>query len=256
MDIDDEKRQPITPPERDKATGVKRSLIEAVAQITPLTAGLSQIYRTTHPPAGEIAREQWEESISERSNEHDARLDAHDSVLAPQTQTVEGCGAKLFKLMAEDCPDGQRKKRYQLYELKELLPEQDVSTIEDAVFEFNEIGILEVDRWLNGWDVRVGELFYAQLDHQLMGWHTEDDAALLINEMLLDNTLTLVRRLHEIVGWKMRRFNPAISFIASLLPDHCADRSMQPDYPTLQFILAPEDRATLKRFIREREMGK
>lgn len=82
-DDDQAPREPIAPPARDRKAEVRRAGFEALAQATPVTAALAQIYRATHPPRAEAARETWEIGISARSNEHDARLDAHAEAPAP-----------------------------------------------------------------------------------------------------------------------------------------------------------------------------
>ncbi|MEQ8900369.1 MAG: hypothetical protein RID11_08465 [Roseovarius sp.] len=54
----------IKPPRNNKSKDGWRALIEACAQLTPLTAFLSRIYATTFPSQSDREREEWEGEVS------------------------------------------------------------------------------------------------------------------------------------------------------------------------------------------------
>lgn len=251
MSDDDVKRKPIDPPHRDQRKNTARAVVEAIAQATPVSAGLARLYQTTHPSDAERNRGQWENSITERSNEHDERLDVHERAISPHTETIDGTAARLLEVLGRDCADGMRSKRYALDDLCELLPEESQTDIESAVFELNSMRLLEVNRNIKDFRVRLGEEFYKQIDRQIMGWDTENDAAMLAEAMINDRTLESMPRLQEHIGWEKRRFNPALSRVMEFIPAGRTRQVKTPDYATLGFVLLPEDRSNLRRFIRE-----
>ena len=253
MGEEDKDRKPIEPP--DTKPSVTRTLAESAAQLSPPTAALARIYQDTHPPAAERNRQAWEQDISERSNEQDARLDSHDRALAPRTEKISGTTANLIAALAHDCPDGLRSKRYTLDELCKVLPNADPQEINDAVFDLVDVGLLAISRHSNGWHVRLEEGFYEQVDHQLFDWDTTKDAARLAREMISERPLEQMRALQAHVGWSKRRFNPAVAYLMPEIPQGRTRQSMQAEYPTMGFTLLDEDRARLRRFAREIDEG-
>jgi hypothetical protein len=59
-------RAPIKPPVRDARRRVWRGILEAVAQLMPISSSLATLYRVTHPPAAEVDRERWEDEVTQR----------------------------------------------------------------------------------------------------------------------------------------------------------------------------------------------
>lgn len=246
---DDGARKPIAPPLRDRPRDARRAVAEAVAQITPLTAGLARLYQTTHPPAFEERRQDWEEEISTRSNEHDVRLDRHERILMPRRKPLEGAAAGLVVALAHACPDGLARTYYTPEQLGQLLPDVDPAEIEAAVFDLEADRLLMVQRFVGGeWRVRLGQSFYAQIDHQVMGWGTKRDAVEIAQLIVDDPVMGRATRIHERLDWTLRRLNPALSFLASkVLASKTHDRT----YATPEFPRHPDNLAALRRFIRK-----
>src|SRR5215210_2425666 len=96
---DERKREPIKAPEPDKKREGIRAVFEAVAQIDPVTAGLTRLYQTTHPSKAEQDRQCWQEAISERTNEHSGRLDQHENLIVPKA-TLTGVAVQLLAALA------------------------------------------------------------------------------------------------------------------------------------------------------------
>lgn len=251
-DVNMQKRdgnQPIKPPKPEAKRTIARAVVEGAIESVPGGGVLTGIGRAVLPPKVEVAREAWQEAITDRSNEHEERLAAHDSVM-PAEEVVTGTGALLLAALAKDCPDGLADRSYTLDELAVLLPEQERQEIEDAVFEFEIIGLLSVRRVLAGpWRTSLTQNFYDQIDSQVMGWDTAADAAQIARIMLARDSGD-APELHEETGWDRRRFNPAFASLLPLFPEGRIRQVLQPDYPSLGVVLADEDRAALRRFLR------
>jgi hypothetical protein len=181
MSIDHEKRTPVAVPATEKWREVLRAAVEAIASFIPGGSALARLYRTIHPPKSEQDRKQWQATVSERTNENTDRLDQHENLLSPKA-TVVGVAAKLAAVLAHDCPDGMHSKSYALTDLYALLPHSEKQAVEDAAFELKSFGLVEVRRTLGThWWLQLCDTFYEQIDRQVMGWNTVEDAVTLAN---------------------------------------------------------------------------
>jgi hypothetical protein len=110
-------------------------------------------------------------------------------------------------------------------------------------------------RWAgpDDWWLRLTQNFYEQVDHQAVDWKstTEDDARTLARLLMEDEAREQTSALHAASGWEKRRFNPAFQRLLRLIPDERAGDERQPDYPSSDVTLFPEDHAALRRFIAE-----
>ena len=128
-----------------------------------------------------------------------------------------------------------------------LLPDAKPEEIERAVFELEAARLLELRRHLAGWHVRLGETFYRQIDHQVMDWRTVNDAAEVARLVLSDPQMVQVARIHDQLGWPLRRLNPAVSILSEVV---LSSKELGMPDSTPQFLRRPEDLAALVRFIR------
>jgi hypothetical protein len=101
-----------------------------------------------------------------------------------------------------------------------LLPDEDPQAIQDAVFDLESLGLVEIVRTIGKhWWLHLTQMFYEQVDHQVMGWNTYDDARTLAKLLLEDEARAATSKLHEISGWDKRRFNPAFRALLNHIPD-------------------------------------
>jgi hypothetical protein len=244
-------REPIKPPSSDNKREVVRALAEGAASLAPGGSALTRLYRTTHPPKSESDRKQWQQAISERTNEHTDRLDHHDELLAPK-ETISGTATELATALARDCPDGMHARQYALDQLCALLPNAGRQAVEDAAFELNSFGLVEIQRFIGPhWQLRLTDGFYEQVDDQVMGWNstTDEDARILARLILEDRQRERTQVLHEASGWDKRRFNPAFRVLTRLVEAGSISGEVQPHYPAASVSLLPEDRARMRRFV-------
>jgi hypothetical protein len=246
-----EDRPPIAPPEQNVTGDVLRTVVEGVVEVVPGGGIITGLLRTSMPSQTERNRAEWERSISERSNEHNDRLDQHQDMLAP-TETITGLAAELISRLAQECPDGMSTQDYDLTDLCSLFPEADRQSLKDAVFDLKALGLLKSWDFIGGWRIAIAEEAYAKVDPQVMGWDTEADS-IQIARLMLANDTGHAPELHEKTGWTKRRFNPAFRLLLALFPDGRVRKVIQPDYPSLGVVLADEDKAKLRRLVARSE---
>ncbi|WP_050988426.1 MULTISPECIES: hypothetical protein [Sinorhizobium] len=229
-----------------------RAIVEALAGFGPITGALARLYHTTHPPKSEQEREDWQKSITERSNEHDMRLDRHEEILSPSEIKFSGLEAQMIHAVGHACPDGLAEHFLHLDELKDLLPETSEDEIIDKAEELAGYGLLSLQNTIGAWRVRPTQLFYEQFDHQLMRWEgggTRQDA-MRIAQLMLENIELQSPELHELTGWPLRRFNPALSLLKNEHPDWNWRDRYHFDFPSLGLVVGGRERAGLRRFVR------
>lgn len=248
---DDEKD--ILPPAKHATKDLVRGSVEAIVEMVPGVAILTAMYRETHPSGTDQSRDRWEGEVTDRSNSHGRRLDDHEQMLSPGPNMVDGIQAALLVALAKDCPDGMRMQYYDLEALEKLLPHALNQDIETAVFDLDDFGLFDLMRHLGGWRIRVTLNFYEQIDAQVMGWSTVDDAALIANLMLNDDKCTSVPKLFEHVGWPRRRLNPALGYLRQFVPEERISDPVQDQFEFWGLSLLEEDCAKFRRFIKSKK---
>jgi len=176
-------------------------------------------------------------------------------VLPPTTTlTLTGASVDLAVALARAPGDGMAGRGLTLDDLCKLLPEADPKAVDEAAFELNALGLVDIQRAIGKqWWLRLNQKFYEQVDHQVMGWGctTEDDARTLAGLLLADEGHERTFVLHAASGWEKRRFNPAFQLLLRFIPDGRVSREIQPDYPSSSVFLLADDKALLRRFIAE-----
>lgn len=244
---DDDKREPIKAPDAHQKREGVRAIVEAVASFEPVTAALTRIYQTTHPPKSETDRQLWQEAVSERTNENTDCIERHEDLLNPK-KTITGVAAALAQTLIQKCPDGLGLIHYEIDDLCDMLPDHNREEIENAAHELGVFCILSMRHHLNGWSASIAPFAYEQLDKQVLGWNTAEDAA-HIAQLMLEHKTGHAPELEELAGWERRRFNPAFRVVIGLFPEGRVRQVIQADYPSLGVLIAPEDRVRLKRFV-------
>jgi hypothetical protein len=246
--VTNDPKKPIDAPRPDAKRELTRAVAEAIAQTNPLTGGLARIYQTTHPSKSEQDRQAWREAISTRTNENSAQLDQHEEILRP-TEELTGVTAHLIDALARACPDGMARKAFAFAEIGALLPDAGPQELEDAGYELETLGLVELLPGEGPWRLRLKPVFYTQFDHQVMGWNTEGDAA-EIARLIVEDENGNAARLHAKTGWSKRRFNPAFRRVLELFPEGRISATLQPDYASPEAIYDRSDKPALMRFLK------
>lgn len=245
------KQPPIKPPAKDHPDDRARVPLEAALSVIPAMSGLLKLIAEWFPTQAQKSRGKWEGAVTARTNEHADRLDEHDQTLNP-TITLTGVAVQLAVALARGPGNGMAGRGRMLADLCALLPEVERKDVEQAAFDLNSHGLVNIDRAMgrDNWWLRLTQKFYEQLDHQVMGWgsSTEEDARSLAKLLLEDEAREWTPTLHAASGWEPRRFNPAFQALLRMVPDERVSSEVQPDYPARSLSLIPEDRAVLRRF--------
>lgn len=239
----------IVPRAHPKRAGI-RAMIEAVAGFDPVTGALARLYQTTHPPKSEQEREDWQNAITQRSNEHDERLDQHEAILSPEVTTFSRLTARMIQAICRSCPDGLAEHFLDLDEVKELLPDASEEEMVDKAEELAIYGLLTVRNLIGARSIRPTQLFYEQFDHQIMEWESKGTRqdAVRIAHLMLQNTDAQSPELQELTGWPLRRFNPALAHLKNKHPDWCWRDPYHFDFPSLGLAIGPRETAGLRKF--------
>lgn len=237
---------PLQPPERDSKTKRKRVALNAAIQAIPYAGGpLSTIFDAATPPKSTLEREAWEDRATNQINENTDRI---EEAFSGKRTSMEGFPAELLVALLKDCPDGLCSKRYELSKLLDMFPDHSKEDIQDASYDLEQHGLLEVQPGINGCMVRLEAEAYEQVDHQIMGWNPLEDAVELAKLMIETNEGT-ASTLQNQLGWPKRRFNPAQRIIIDNVPEGCVRNVIQPDFVSIGVLFTPECRANLRRFI-------
>lgn len=82
--------------------------------------------------------------------------------------------------------------------------------------------------------------------------HTSPQAdAVDVARAALDLDSGDARELETHLGWPRRRFNPAFALLLTLVDDGRVRKVIQPDYPSLGFLIAAEERVRFKALVAE-----
>jgi hypothetical protein len=248
---DCDKRTPIVPPAKGHPDDKLRTVAEAAAAAVPFGSSVAKLVGEFVPTQAQKARSEWEGDISARTNEHTNRLDQHEEAIAPRRESLTEVAAALAVALAREPGDGMRGRGRTLDHLCGLLPDIDRGQVEEAAFELQSHGLVDIQRALGKhWWLYLEQNFYEQIDHQVMDWEssTREDAKTLARLLLEDEARQRIATLHAATPWEKRRFNPALRVLLSLIPKGRMSGEIQADYPTTQVLLLSEDRARLKRF--------
>lgn len=245
---EDDQTSPIEPPDRNQPTDRVRTVATALAGLVLPGGGfVTTLIDDLVPTGAEKERERWEDDISARTNQHSEQIAAHDEQLNPK-EHVSGLVAHLAVALAQACPDGLAAKRYTPEEVYALVPDRRPEEVDDAAWELEALGLVRMTSLMGpiAWRLGLTPEFYTQLDHQIMGWSTAQDAVELA-ELILAEDETSADILHEKTGWTKRRFNPALRSVLQEIPESRISQAIQPDYVAPYFALTAADKVNLRR---------
>lgn len=136
-------------------------------------------------------------------------------------------------------------------DLKGRLPECSEDEIREKAEELAYLGFLSVQTLIGAWRIRPTQQFYQNFDHQLMNWDGGGTRRCGSNcAMMLEHLEAQSPELHELTGWPLRRFNPALSILKNEHPDWCWRDRYHFDYPSLGLLIGAREKTALRMFIK------
>jgi len=216
-----------------------RAVAEAATQFTPVTAALARLYQTTHPSQFQRDVERWHEAVTDASNDHEARLEALEAVHQPKFRMSEDATALALWLVQTS--EYGLEDPVGFDEVVQAFPETSQRDLQDAAAEPGAFCLV-------GHPVRtvrpLSPLF-ALFDPLVTGHSPQTDASTFAAKALEKDSGS-VRALMDDLGWDVRRLNPALMLVQSVLRGVVSREGSQ-DLATKFFAMTPDNRVALKR---------
>lgn len=241
-------KPPISPPVGSAKREIARALTESVIEVVPGGGVVTGLGRAFLPSKAERARQAWEDAISTRTNEHSegiARLEAH---IAPAPSAFDALALQVISAISHACPNGLAEIFHKVDDIQALLSDKDTELVQIAVQDLVAAGLLEERALIGSWSVRPTQRFYEELDGIVMSWNTRHDAV-EIAELMLQHQEAQSPELHEMTGWPLRRFNPALTHIFRLHSDWAWRNSYHFDFCSYGLVIGAKEKAGLKQFV-------
>lgn len=235
-------------PKENKGKAAVRVIAEALAQATPITAGLAHLYRFTHPSEMERAVEAWHGEVTASVNDLEARVRVIEAHIAPRLTIGETALALALWLTNETEPWPPRLVGWET--IVEAFPDVGESELEEACAELAHHGLVKTSATMKRQisTVQACPDLYWAFDPFVMGTDPTADAREIAGRILAEPTLALVRNLDGAMGWPTRRLNPALARLNPFVGPNRISRTVGARYYTEQFLLIPEDRFRLRSF--------
>lgn len=242
-----------SPKEKKPNRAGLRVILEALAQAHPVTGALARMFNYARPTDLEIAIVAWRQEATDIVNDHEVRISSLEAILSPRLE-ISDEAISLAVWLTQSSIDGL-KTLVPFTEIQEALPETPKKLLEEHCSELQHLGLLSISSAL-GYPithVRLDYELYWTFDAAVMETNPYADAVHLAKLMLENEKFESVSELHKETGWEKRRLNPAVAMLMPHIAKGRTRQSLQPDYPTLGFSLASEDKFRLKKFIAEFE---
>jgi hypothetical protein len=238
----------IEAPKENKRKAAVRVIAEALAQATPITAGLAHLYRFTHPSEMERAIETWRAEVAAAVNDLEARVRVIEAHIASRLTIGESALALALWLTKEADPWPPKLVMWET--IAEAFPEIGKAELEEACAELAYHGLVKTSATMGHpipYVQACPDLYWA-FDPIVMGTDPTADARELASRVLVEPSLAVVAKLDEAMGWPKRRLDPAVARLIPFVGPNRISRTMQARYYTEQFLLIPEDRFRLRSF--------
>jgi len=238
----------ITPPVQNVDRALWRAALEAAAGFHPVTAALARLYQVTYPSKFEQDLTQWRKEVSATANDHEARLTALETERPPLTLSEDALA--LASWLALQSPTGMDDP-IDYAAMTAAFPEASARDLQDAAAELEMYGLASVSKAMGHPLLRVTPSYalYALFDPVVHGTSPQSDAVEIAKTALeLDSGHAPELEAH--LGWPRRRFNPAFALLLTLVADGRVRKVIQPDYPSLGFLMAAEERVRFRALVK------
>ncbi len=157
---------------------------------------------------------------------------------------------KVALWVAEHCPDGSRNF-VDANKLREEFKENSEEQLDEAIAELTTDGYVELSRTLGGGlpHFRPSLDLYLTFDGLAFGRDPIADIVTVAELALAGSDSVNTEGLFAQTGWDVRRFNPALEYIATQIPDGRVGRHMGTKLSVSFFHLLAEDRVQVKRLV-------
>ena len=127
----------IKPPKDNPRRAGLRVILEALAQATPVTAGLAHLYQFTHPSEMESQLSAWRAGVSDTLNTHEAVLRQLEEMIAPRLR-ISKTSLELALWLTEVSEDGLRSP-VEFDDLQTAFKEIDKKALQEACHQLEQL---------------------------------------------------------------------------------------------------------------------
>jgi hypothetical protein len=237
----------ISYPVRSEGRAAFRRILEMAAQFNSFTGALAHLYGYTHPSEFEQALEAFHKSIAATVNDHDARLDQLETLLAPRARIGELALDVAFHLLRTD--ETGRGLLVDFTDVRSAFEGVSKEILEEAIAELERLGYVTTTSALSHpiRTIHPADDLYLAFDLAATGNDTRADAIQIAGLWLEHDELRSVRRLEEHLGWPLRRLNPAVGALLRIFPPGRRSGEVQPTYKVMSVLVTQDERFRLRR---------
>lgn len=237
----------INPPVENVKRALWRAALEAGAGFIPVTGALARIYQVTNPTQFSQDLNTWRLEVSNAVNDHKARLDALD---AKRPKFLLSPDATALATWIALSSDAGMDDPVQYEKVVAAFPDATARELQDAAAELEMHGLATVSKAI-GDPLRAivpSYELYALFDPVVLGTSPQNDAV-TIAQAALELDSGDAKELQTHLAWSRRRFNPAFALILTLVYPGRIRQVIQPNYPRIGFLMAPEERVRFKALV-------
>ena len=162
---------------------------------------------------------------------------------------LEGAAEFAARFLTENCPDGLALHFVDFDEINAAYAELEEGALRDGLADVESYGLIESRRLVNAPDrFRMTQRGYEALDLPVMGWDTTADARVLARDVVALREGIEVQLLHATQGWRLRRFNPAMTIILRFIGRGRIGAPATHEYAARHFTPSAAELALLRRF--------
>jgi len=237
---------PLQLPNVDPKRELARKLVDATISKIPMVGDYySIVVNMISPPEAEEKLEKWRNEVTDTLNNIEKVI---DELLPTITLSQDAsCLAYWISKTSENgCLDP-----VMFDEIQRAFPEATQSELENACGELGLVGVATLSAAI-GYKVRIirptvslFEIFDPLVFEEA---NPRSDAARLARYILAKDETAGAEEMVENFGWEVRRFNPAIAIICSMIEEGRKSAEIHPTYYCCYVMPNPKERAKLRHF--------
>lgn len=237
---------PVELPSPNPKRQLARKLFDALISGVPLAGGpYAAMLSVTHPPQAEQLQSQWQADVTAAVNNMEKVIDD----LLP-TLPLSDLAATIGVWTSANSKLG-RSEIVDFSELRAEFVDARQLDVEDALGELAHAELLDIHATIGQKIAYVvpRTAFYEVFDPVAFdGVNPRSDAAQAARFILSTDTTVSAESIMDQFGWSVRRYNPAIAIVCTMIGEGRKSREIHPTISWRYLMPNPSERAALRRF--------
>ena len=235
---------PVQLPDIDPRRKLARRLFDAIVSQVPVFGGYAAMLSVTHPPQVEQLQAAWQSNITEAVNQIEQIIDQ----LLPAI-TLSAAASAIGVWISRTSING-RGESVEFTELRRAFPEASKLELEDACGELEYAGLATASGAIGHKILYVNPTvsLFEIFDPVVFDVSPRADAAHLARYILSQGNTVGAEDVMKNFGWDMRRFNPAIGIVCSMIGNGRKSAEIHPEIACLYVMPNSQERAALRQF--------